>query len=73
MGSNSEGKGFWLVFIVSLFLSPLIGLIVYLLIPKPKSTCTFCGSDKLPNDIFCQGCGKDKKGITKEEYSNRSK
>ena len=67
MGSRSDGKGFWLVFLVSLVFSPLIGLIAYLLIKK-ETKCTFCGATMLPNDVFCQACDRDKTGKTKEDY-----
>ena len=71
-GSHIDGKDFWAVFLVSFFLSPIIGLIVYFFLKKKNTTCQYCGSELLPTDIFCQACGKDKKGITKQEYSSRS-
>lgn len=64
-GRKITGLG---AFAVSIIFSPLIGLIVVLLSDKKNKNCSFCGSEKKSDDIFCPACEKDKKGILKSQY-----
>ena len=68
--SLSQNKGFGFGFFLSLILSPLIGIIIVLLTNSDKKHCKFCKCQLLPNQIFCEACGKNKEGHTKEDFTN---
>lgn len=63
-------------FVLSLILSPLIGLIIGL-VSKEKAipiqvkeyTCKFCGFKTKVNSHFCPACDKDDHGKKKEDYN----
>lgn len=57
--------------ILSLVLSPLVGLIFTLLSDKKNKKCSYCGSEMKPYDIFCPACDRDKKGVYKYEYRSK--
>ena len=59
--------GYWGTFFVSLILSPLIGLIVGIVSAKKEIVwkCNHCGFEA-NKESFCEGCGKDEKGYSKE-------
>lgn len=71
---TGSGKkvGYWGVFFLSLLLSPLIGLIIGLVSGKTKNIrrCAFC-NHVTPN-VFCDACGKDVSGRTREDYQKLS-
>lgn len=66
--ASNQNKGFWGGFLGSLFLSPILGLII-VLVSKPELVkCKYCQSEMNPNDIFCPACERDKKGISRDAY-----
>ncbi len=73
LGKNKK-IGFWSTFIISVLLSPLVGLIVALVSDPVTTTyvysrkCKFCGFEDKSGSQFCTACGKDRKGKTKEDY-----
>lgn len=75
IGTN-RNIGYWGTFAISLFLSPLIGLIVALISKEvvivKEYTCKQCGFKTKVNSHFCPACDKDDKGLKKEDYQNKT-
>lgn len=64
--------GYWPVFILSVILSPVIGLIIGLASKDHAPTvitfrCTHCGLESKENSYYCPRCGLDNEGQTKEQ------
>lgn len=74
---SGSGKkiGYWGVFFLSLFLSPLIGLIIGLVSgtkSPPSRNCQYCQLEIKDGSQFCPGCEKDIMGKTLADYKTLS-
>lgn len=71
-GSN-KNLGYWGTFIMSLFFSPLVGLIAALIssTPTKEYKCKHCGFKSKLQSHFCPACDKDDQGKTKEDYKKQ--
>ncbi|QHL86852.1 hypothetical protein GU926_05125 [Nibribacter ruber] len=70
---NSMKVGFFPTLLASIFLSPVVGLIIAAVSGKKEAvkTCPNCGWQGLLHPSmagFCPACGKNKHGKTKADY-----
>jgi hypothetical protein len=70
-GSKKE-IGLFNSFLISLFLTPLVGIIAVLLSNTPVK-CTYCRKTYSSKNEFCTFCHKNKDGITREEVEEELK
>ena len=56
--ANEKNRDFWKVFWLSMFTSPIVGILIALFLQSRKD-CTFCLEKIKPEATVCRHCGKD--------------
>jgi hypothetical protein len=65
--------GFTPAFMLSLFLSPIVGFAALMVIKYENTLCNYCGSSMKGFQNYCHHCGKDKEGLTKKMHKLRTR